>query len=57
MEFLPDDLGNSGGHASNVLRSALPFAPSTALLFSDDYPAVGAKNSMGGRLPYHSFGA
>ena len=56
MEFLPDDLGNSGGYVGNVLRNALPSAPSAALLFSDDYPAAGAKDSVGGRLPYHSFG-
>ncbi|PUU79550.1 hypothetical protein B9Z19DRAFT_1125055 [Tuber borchii] len=47
VEFLPDGLGNSGGHVGNVLRNALPFAPSAALHFSDDYPAAGAKNSVG----------
>ena len=56
VEFLPDDLGNSRGHVGNVLRNGLPFAPSAALLFSDDYPTAGAKNPVGGRLPYHSFG-
>lgn len=52
-EFLPEGVGNSGGHVSNVLLSALPSSPSAAFVIGD--PPTEEKHSLGGRLLYHPF--